>query len=150
MKGSQRIRSTIAIGGFARMLRLPMLLSLALGAQTGLATPSALAVAQAPLPPQRPAHLNAVRPMSPEQTAPSPPPAPSAPPQTTGSIPPASAEPSALSMRPPHPLNEPGALVARRTAIRICAEEWQQLKKTGSAGVRVWRDFSMDCLARHK
>jgi hypothetical protein len=41
-----------------------------------------------------------------------------------------------------------GTGVERRARIRICAEQWIKMKKTGAAYGNNWRDFSRDCYAR--
>jgi len=37
---------------------------------------------------------------------------------------------------------------ATRERMHACGLEWQQIKWTGSAGERTWRDFAMECLPR--
>ena len=119
------------------------------------------AMAQAPLPPQRPAHLD--RRESPAETTPAPtvapsPAAPSGLPQSTGKRGPSvesDKRPSTpavpLVEAPYHPMTEPGQMTPqRRAAIRSCAEEWQKLKRSGAAGIRTWHDFSMECLQRKR
>ena len=114
--------------------------------ETGL--PRAMELAQAPLPPRRPAHLDnrETPPAQPPESRQAPAqetprsilkPAPSGPNQKPG-----------ISNIPYHPMTEAGPMTARRAAVRACAEEWQHLKKTGAAGLRIWRDFSMECLTR--
>lgn len=115
---------------------------------TPCATPSAAIMAQAiaqsastPLPPRRPAHLDkreappkahqppATR--SRESTEPAPMPAP--------------AQPSQI-----HPMAQPGPMTHRRAAIRACTLEWQRMQRSGTAGLQIWRDFSMECLQRQR
>jgi hypothetical protein len=37
---------------------------------------------------------------------------------------------------------------ATRDRMHACGREWQQIKWSGSAGERTWRDFAMECLPR--
>lgn len=37
---------------------------------------------------------------------------------------------------------------ASRERMHACGLEWQQIKWSGSAGERTWRDFAMTCLPR--
>lgn len=37
---------------------------------------------------------------------------------------------------------------ATRQRMRACGLEWQQIKWSGDAGERTWRDFAMGCLAQ--
>lgn len=105
-------------------------------------------LAQAPLPPRRPAHLDnrETAPAAPALQQPAPVPSPA--PATRA---PAKPAPAGLPADAPyHPMTEPGPMTQRRTAIRACTEEWQKLKTTGAAGTRIWREFSMECLLRKK
>ena len=106
-------------------------------------------LAQAPLPPSRPAHLDQRKSSQPEPEAPAAPvtPIPRAVSRTPAGD---SARVPAPAEAPFHPMTEPGPMTHRRAAVRACSEEWQKLKKTGAAGLRVWRDFSMECLTRKK
>ncbi len=102
-------------------------------------------LAQAPVPPRRPAHLEqhnapveatSEPALTPSATPPRPAIKPAAPP---------AARPQDI---PYHPMTEPGPMGPRRAALRACTEEWQKLKKSGGAANRTWRDFSMECLSR--
>lgn len=87
----------------------------------------------APLPPARPPNLGAV-----PSTANLPAVAPSVP--TTPLTPPAPA-PSAPAL----PRNLPAA---SRERMHACGLEWQEMKASGAATDRNWRDFAQVCLAR--
>ena len=107
----------------------------------------AYTLAQAPLPPSRPAHLDQRKTSQPEpETAAAPvTPIPRAAARAPAGQSPRAPAPAAA---PFHPMTEPGPMTHRRAAVRACTEEWHKLKKTGAAGTRTWRDFSMECLTR--
>ncbi len=103
-------------------------------------------LAQAPVPPRRPARLDQRDAPAGTQSEPAQTPSPASARAVT--IKPALA-PAAKPEEPLyHPMTEPGAMGPRRATLRACTEEWQKLKKSGAAANRIWRDFSMECLTR--
>jgi len=87
-----------------------------------------------PLPPARPADLNGHRPAAP-------------PPAPTPS--PVAAPPSAPSAPAPNVIAAPRNLpAASRERMHACGLEWQEMKASGAATDRNWRDFAQVCLAR--
>ncbi len=112
-------------------------------------TQSAFQIAQVPVPPKRPAHLDRPEPAQPSEPAARATPAPAARSPTPASLRPPDAKP-AQEEPPYHPMTEPGPMTHRRAAIRSCTEEWYRMKKSGAAGTQVWRDFSMECLQRKR
>jgi hypothetical protein len=96
----------------------------------------------APTPPGRPASLGGG---TPKGGAPTPAAAPSGPAQ------PASTAPPAADAAPPVPavVDGPRPLpAASRQRMHACGAEWQNMKMTGQAVDKTWREFAEICLSR--
>lgn len=87
-----------------------------------------------PTPPRRPAMPR--QPAAPPIVAP--PPLPKAPPPA-----PLAPAPAVDTSKPP-----PSLPRASREKMRVCAEEWDKMKKETATGLPMWRDFATDCLTR--
>ena len=147
---TQSGRQAALCGLFARRA-LPVSLAgalLCLGClqEQGVLAQQSWLLAQVPTPPRRPAHLGASEPANA-------PPPPTAQPTITRSRPqqqPAEVQKPAAPEAPYHPMTAPGSMTERRAGIRACTEEWQKMKKAGTTGTMLWRDFSMECLTRKR
>ncbi len=100
---------------------------------------SAPVIAQTPLPPRRPAHLDSREPRTPAVVPPR------ASPRTTPARP---AQTPAIDDTAYHPMTDTSATGPSRAAVRACTEEWRKLRQTGATGALTWREFSMNCLTR--
>ncbi|WP_363348108.1 hypothetical protein [Methylocystis echinoides] len=58
--------------------------------------------------------------------------------------------PARLQPLPPIDTSTPPPLLPRasRERMRACAEEWDQMKRRGTAGLPTWREFATQCLTR--
>lgn len=111
------------------------------GALAGVLLQAALALnaaaqglpATPPLPPPRPAMPGDEQRAPPARDAPEP-----APKHSEQTVPDARVN-EANGMSP---------LDADRAILRACAIEWERMKESGAAGVKIWRDFAAACIER--
>jgi hypothetical protein len=118
------------LGAYALLLSVCVVASFAVAGSHAAASDRAAARAEAmvPLPPPRPVEFGGRRPdviTRGLQEVPTPAPATVAVATMPRALPPAS-----------------------RERMQECGREWQQIKWSGSAGERTWRDFAMECLPR--
>lgn len=84
-----------------------------------------------PTPPRRPATPPSGGPVAPPPLSKAPPPPPLAP------------APTVDASQPP-----PSLPRASREKMRVCAEEWDKMKKETATGLPMWREFATHCLTR--